>query len=411
MRTLIDAVNIMRDIPHVELGAAVKHVAVIVASPRSGSSLVTKVLSSHSDIASMDGEIEPFLSLTGNGFGFNSDSDALSVLSNLSELVDNIFDNLTVLADKASPTQLKKQWAKRLVMQFPAKFSDLNQHQKLLQALDVTLTQDCVNRYPQERHLQHHVLSRIFSDEPWRMAYYDGEKKVGAGRYFDEAFKIEEPPFVVPRRNRRPFSDGDADKKMLLFKTSTDVYRVGMYEQLFPNADIKYIHLTRGYAQTVNGLMDGWLSPVGFFSHNLGQTGFKLNIKGYSDAVPFGKNWWKFDLPPNWRNYIGAHLEDICLNQWISSHREFLNTGVPALQIAFESFLMDPTATVRRITNYLGLASLQVPEALPVTMATEMPGTTRWKRREDQLMQLGTRLEVRSMMDTLGYTMNSERWI
>ncbi|HTD02483.1 sulfotransferase, partial [Undibacterium sp.] len=277
MSDLIHTVNVIRNVSRTEMSSLVKRVVVILGSPRSGSSLLKCVLASHPDIASLDGEIEPFLTLTRNGFGYNSDSDAIGALVNKNDLADNIFDDLSVPAAEFPPlAQLKKKWEKRVLLQFPGLFSGAAEHRRLLHSLDDALVDANARQIHGEGELQAFILSKLFNDEPWRMNYYDGKRASGASNIFDEILKIEEPPFVLPRHYRRQFDENDAENKTLLFKTPPDAYRIGMYEQLFPNADIQYLHLTRGYAQTVNGLMDGWLSPVGFFSHDLRRAGVSL---------------------------------------------------------------------------------------------------------------------------------------
>lgn len=412
MNDLIHAVNRIRNVPGTEMSARVKRVLVILGSSRSGSSLLKAVLAGHPDMASLDGEIEPFLTLTGNGFGHNSDSDALPVLSNKNKLLDNIFDDLSMASEKFPGTEhLKRKWEKRLLLQFPDVFSQPVAHDKLLAALDDALAEVGANDIRDERALQTRILSAVFRNTPWRMSYYDGAHQAGADTCFGETEKIEEPPFVLPRPYRRPFTVNDAETKVLLFKTPPDAYRIGMYEQLFPDAEISYLHLTRGYAQSVNGLMDGWLSPRGFFSHDLGRTGFPLNIEGYSDVVRFGKTWWKFDLPPNWREFTSARLEDVCLNQWLSPHAAILASGVPTLRIAFEDFLSCPAAVADKITGHLGLPAMALRRSLPVTMATDAPKARRWKKRAALLLPLGRRKPVGTMMETLGYSMDPETWL
>jgi hypothetical protein len=412
MTDLIQQVNLLRDVPHSDLRPLIQRVCVILSSSRSGSSLLTSLLAQHPNIASLTGEIEPFLILTGNGFGYNSESDAIGALSNPSALADNIFDDLTVPSqDLPALSFLKKKWERRLLLQFPALFTDKTAHDRLIGSLDAVLTEANVEGVPSEGALQAAVLATVFSHDPWRKGYYDGNALAGAGSFYNEPLKIEEPPFVVPRHYSRPFSIHDIHNTTLLFKSPADAYRIGLYEQLFPNAQIQYIHLTRGYAQAINGLMDGWLSPRGFFAHDLSRLGISLGIKGYSDVVAFGKQWWKFDLPPNWKEFTDTSLEGVCLNQWLSSHRSILASGVQTLRVAFEDFLSDPASMTRRITNYLDVESMVLPELLPVTMSTEAPQNRRWKKRERQLLAIGQTWEVRAMMESLGYEMDPETWL
>jgi len=409
---LLDAVNAMRAVAHLPWRDKVKRVGVILTSSRSGSSLLKGVLSAHEGIAALDGEAEPYLALTGNGFGFNAESDAFNVPVNADALADCIFDGLSVAGEFMPPLPaLQARWERRLLMQFPALFTQRDEHGQLRHVLDETLAH--VMRYQHEmseRELQRIVLSAVYWREPWRLDYYDGRLGPGVAGFFNEPAKIEEPPFVLPSLFRRPFISDDAEDKVLLFKTPSDAYRIGLYEQLFPQAEIRYIHLTRGYAQTVNGLMDGWLSHYGFFAHDMARAGHTLDIVGYSERQPFGRGWWKFDLPPDWHSLSGASLEEVCLHQWRSCHRAILDSGVPALRVAFEDFLAAPGETSEAIFDWLGLPPLAQAPVLPVTMATEAPQPGRWRKRSHLLLALGQRTDVAEMMQALGYHMEPEGW-
>ncbi|SFU99242.1 sulfotransferase [Pseudoduganella namucuonensis] len=411
MSALIDTVNRLRAVHGPAMAAEVRSVCVILCSSRSGSSLMHSVLAGHPDIATLDGEIEPFLALTGNGFGYSSDSDALGTLVHRDELAANLLDEASVHADGSlPPAALRERWRKRCLLQFPALFTQPAAHRHLRQALDAALG-DAQDGVPgDEAALQAAVLERLYRESPWRIGCYDGQGEAVGECRFDELEKIEEPPFVLPRHFCTPLAEAGADGKVLLFKAPSDAYRIGIHRQLFPNADIRYIHLTRGYAQTVNGLMDGWLSPRGFFSHDMRRAGVSLRIRGYSDQTPFGERWWKFDLPPNWRDWVHARLDQVCLNQWMSAHHAILDSGLPCLRLAFEDFLDDPSATMRRLTDYLDLPPADVPDAMPVRMATERPRRQRWRKRERMMLDLGESAGVASMMDRLGYRMAPETW-
>jgi hypothetical protein len=420
MNALLDAINARRRVAPTNWRARVRRVAVILSGSRGGSSVVKEVLAAHPQVAALDGELEPFLVLTRNGFGANSNSDALGVLANQDALADNIFDALSVPdTAMASAAQWKTRWQHRLLLQFPLLFMDDAGMRGLGDALDEALAQFRASQYARtdESALQRMALSAVFRAQPWRINYYDGQGRagindagLGPSGFFDEALKIEEPPFVLPRAYRRQFVESDTDDKVLLFKSPADAYRIGIYEQLFPSADIKYIHLSRGYAQSVNGLMDGWLSPVGFFAHDMARAGTVLRIAGYSDSTRFGTRWWKFDLPPAWRALSAASLEDVCMHQWLAAHQAIFDSAQPTLRLAFEQFTAQPAAAIAAVTGYLGLADMAVPARMPVTMATEAPRAQRWRKRERQLLALGRQAQVGAMMGRLGYTMDPEAW-
>jgi hypothetical protein len=419
VNALLDAVNAQRAIARTNWRARVRRIGVILSSSRSGSSVFKNVLAAHPQVASLDGELEPFLVLTGNGFGANSDSDALHVLANQDVLADNIFDALSVPdTSLGPPSQWKARWRRRLLLQFPLLFLDEAAGALLESALDEALSRfQASDRRGGEGALQRMTLAAVFRAHAWRINYYDGQAQawvldagLGPSGFFDEVLKIEEPPFVMPRAYRRQFAESDTDDKVLLFKSPADAYRIGIHEQLFPNADVRYIHLSRGYAQSVNGLMDGWLSPVGFFAHDMARAGTVLRISAYSDSTAFGARWWKFDLPPAWRELRSASLEQVCAHQWLATHQAIFASAVPTLRLAFEQFMAQPAAAMAAVTSYLGLPDMHVPSCLPVTVATEAPSAQRWRKREAQLIALGKQARIAEMMERLGYTMDPASW-
>lgn len=437
MDSLLATVNALRAVPPAPWRAKVRRVAVILTSSRSGSTLFKSALARHPGIAALDGEAEPYLALSGNGFGVSPGcaSDAISRLANQDALADNIFDGLTIASPHMAPlAELQTRWSRRLLLQFPALFASKEAYTRL-QKLLADAFGDAIEhgRQMPEPKLAHAILELAFRRERWRLDYYDGGHGPGLARPFDEAHKIEEPPFVLPALRRRQCTEADLASKVLLFKTPSDAYRPGLYQQLFPQAEIRHIHLTRGYAQSVNGLMDGWLSPTGFFAHDMARAGVQLAISGYSDQRPFGQRWWKFDLPPNWRAFTASRLEEVCLNQWLSCHRHILDSGVQTQRIAFEDFLADPAATLARASRWLDLPPLLPPPLppllppylqaplpaagssraaweLPVTMATETPAPGRWRKRRELLLPMAQQPEVARIMRELGYQAAPETW-
>lgn len=412
MDAWIDDINRLRGVRHRYRRQQVRKVVVILSSPRSGSTLFKTVLATHPALISSEGEIEPLLVLTRNGYGFNSDSDALGSLHQPDMLADLVLDTMTMASHEAASAALQRErWLKRLLLHFPAKFRKAREFDRLRAALDYAVGQDTAVAIDNERAVHSFILSAVYGDAPRCVQFYDGFRANPGDSWFDEREKIEEPPFVLPRFGRRNVTDADLEQHWLLLKTPPDAFRLGMYEQLFPEAEIRYIHLTRGYAQSVNGLIDGWQSQVGFFSHEVGQHGVQLRIDGYSDRYPFGARWWKFDMPPNWRDYLSAPLLEVCLNQWLSAQQALLASGRAVLRIAFEQFLRQPADTLRLVTDSLGIAPLALPERLPVTMATDAPTQRRWLKREAELLPLIGRADVRQAMQALDYGLDPLEWI
>jgi hypothetical protein len=415
MDSLLASVNALRAVPRAPWRDKVRRVAVVLTSSRSGSTLFKEALACHPGIAALDGEAEPFLALSGNGFGSDPacTSDAITRINHPDTLADNIFDGLTIASPHiASLDELLERWSKRLLLQFPALFASRDAYAALRRVLCESLGRagEQGGRTAQ-RELAKAVLSGVFGAGHWRLDYYDGKIGPGAGRPFAEAAKIEEPPFVLPDLRRRRCTEADAADKVLLFKTPSDAYRPHLYRQLFPQAQVCHIHLTRGYAQSVNGLMDGWLSPAGFFSHDMARAGAGLAIAGYSDVCDFGRRWWKFDLPPNWRAYAHSRLELVCLHQWLSCHGHILDGGAALHRLAFEDFLADPAGQLARVCSWLDLPPLPSLRELPVTMATEAPAPGRWRKRRAVLEPLARMPEVARTMRELGYRPDPEAWL
>ena len=410
---LLHRINALRAVPLLPWRTAVRRVAVILSSSRAGSSLLKSVLAAHPDIAALGGEAEPYLALSGNGFGWNSDSDALSRLERPEQLASDICDGMGLASTALpAPAVLRARWERRLLLQFPAEYSQpaalARLRRDLAELLDGAARQATPDNAAQ---LQAALLRALHRQAPWRLDYYDGQLGPGNAPAF-EGDKIEEPPFVLPSLYRRPLQLDEAGQRCLLFKTPSDAYRPGFYEQLFPRAEVRYLHLTRGFAASVNGLIDGWLSPHGFFAHDMAQQrqGRPLAIAGYSEQRPFGARWWKFDLPPNWRDFTGAPLEQVCLNQWYSCQHAILAARRPALRLAFEDFLQAPDPALQRICAWLGLAPLPPCRRLPVVMATAAPAPRRWRQRSAVLLALARRPEVAALMTELGYRMDPETW-
>lgn len=396
---IIKRVNSLRRIESSgNLSKKVKRVAVILTGSRSGSSLMKTVVSKSNDVAYLSGEEEPFYILSGNGFPWSSDSDGFNTVKNKQILLDNIFDDLGINDKVLNLSKILKDWRNRILLQFP----DVDD-----EVIDYLLPKYVYKYYSEDTDYVEATQKMLFTLFKEKASLFDVCN--GSYDFMLQKFKIEEPPFVIPPM-RRQYTEDDIDDKVLIFKTPQDCYRIGAFEELFPNADIRYIHLTRGFAQTINGLMDGWLSDTGFFAHDVSIINQSLNIDGYSNVKAYGQKWWKFDLPPNWQDYKNAPLSEVCLNQWHSAHTHILNSGKQMLHIRFEDFLTDPNETVKKITDYLDIKPIHVGN-IPVVMATEKPEKFRWMKRSALIHELSTRPHVKELMNALTYKMEPELWV
>ena len=396
------------------LAKYVRDVVVILTASRGGSSLFKEALTRSHELLFTSGEESPFLMLTENEFPFvDSDELAPGKIKRKNELVSNIFDDLGLkLAniDDLNMDEFIDLMRKRLLLQIPSYEFDLSKEN--LESIFVRLFEDhrfWAGNY--DELIRKFLIELTKGDNKNWLFFYDtfldGPKEL----HYPLDFKIEDTPFVVPKLKKK-LRVSDLKNHSLVFKTPQNAYRIGMFEELFPNANIKYIHMTRGFAQSVNGLMDGWLHNKGFFAKNVAINDYELNIKNYSDVKPYGKKWWKFDMPPNWTDTIDLPLAEVCLNQWASAHEYTLRakSDLNCMTIKFEDFLNGPQKTMNRVTEFIGISPVSV-SSLPLVMITKKPKPHRWHKRKYLIRELAKQSRVKSLMSDLNYTMEEKTWI
>jgi len=315
-------------------------IVVIHSSSRGGSSLFKEMLMQSPDVSGLAGEEEPYLRLTGNCYPYNP-SDEIDDLVQVDTLRKLILDEL-------NETDMQKAWKKRLRLQFPGReFPDIFGN---------------VDEWLEEQQIA---------------GYYDGTKE---RKDWDIRHKYEEPPYVKPIKGR-------GTDKLVIFKAPSNAYRPNLYERLFPEADVRYIWLTRNPCSSINGLIDGWMSRHGFFSHFID-----------------GFGWWKFDLFPEWREYIEADVPDKCAMQWLSAHQHIYEQihDRPHYRVKFEDVIQDTNLTMFNVFYWLDLPAPKQFKK-PMVMSTAKPRPHRWHDRASVIVPIVDRF-CREMMISLEYT-------
>jgi hypothetical protein len=433
-----------RDIPLLQNSLAdVKRVVIINSSSRSGSSLLYALLGRLPQVYSLTGEAAPFYKLNSCLDGFNPHlSDRIPT-----ERIDNVIDLAGISQDFLSDMFLSETgneeidadgYVEDLMLRFLLQWPDVELDPTLLMALITQALEQYLSGHDrfctEDFYLE--LLEKLSSAWPAiNPFYYDiGTDKV-ALRFPSldipsgapaTSFTIEEPPFVLLSPRRRPTS-ADLSDKTLLLKSTVDCYRMNLVDRLFPNADIRVIHLVRNPAATINGIYDGW-HHRGFFSHNLehsfdGSDMEKLNIKGYSDMYPFGGNWWNFDLPVGWQEFANSELVDVCAFQWRSANSEIMENlaqgRMPGCRVHFEDIISSAVSRMsefERILDFMGIPAEQAGElgldVLPVVQSTLPPQLYRWKKREDMISKVLSASNVLEMAAYFGYCReNMETWL
>ena len=139
----------------------------------------------------------------------------------------------------------------------------------------------------------------------------------------------------------------------ILEKTCINVMRVPYLHALFPKARFVYLH--RDGRNNVSSLMDGWREHGRFdLEQYLGRLPDPVNIAGgeFKD--------WCFFLPPRWREYNDASLEDVCAYQWNVANSMALEAGrtLPGVQwipVRYEDIVERPLDTFESLFEKLGL--------------------------------------------------------
>jgi len=426
----------------------VRQAVIILSSSRSGSSFLVSVLRKLPEFYSLSGEDSPFFKLHVPNSG-KCPSDAISeqVLEkeNHTTLLsreflndfsiegnpDAIMKDMEVLAEYVNDLMLRipLQWPQIAFSYEPLKRTI----KQAFCAYKKAHTQFSVEDFYLELLFLLRLKYKVIN--PY---YYDiSPKKIGAkfptlaipSSPPCKTLSIEEPPFIL-LSPRQKVQKSDLAEKFLLLKTPADCYRLPLIESLLPQANIKFIYLTRNPAASINGIYDGWLHR-GFFSYNLkpfllGKNTLKLkalNISGYSDKFSWGKWWWKYDLPPDWQDYTQRSLEEVCAFQWKSAHQyiqKYLTQRKKKfLFVAYEDLIMSPESRVqalRKILEFanidpLSLNKIELNE-LPLIQATQMPKFYRWKEREKLLLPLLKNPELGRICSSLGYRLKKmEEWI
>lgn len=375
----------------------VSDVTVVLCASRSGSSLIFNALSTTGKVAAPAGEHEPWLTMTGNKFPF-LDSDAMNGQIQEKNLLLKLLRNDLLVRDRQlDAARALIPLRNRLVVRrqqdvdgFAEQMSNIAGRKNILHT-----------EWP---HILRGLGSLAIKPIPTSVAKFD-----------DPGYRLplENPP-LIDQPLAHIATDDEIAKLPLLFKSPSDAYRPQMYEELFPNARVNYIHLTRGFVQTTNGLMDGWQKDeIDFISNPVGVQK-PLDIEEYS-ITDISKTYWCFDLFEEWKEYTQKPLIEVAAKQWLQAHTSILEDFNPDSQLTFEEFYTDPASFYTRLTDVTGI-NTQGYDWSKSVMSTETPSQKRWLKRANTFRNLGSYLpgamlkDIIEVQNSLGYRMDEESW-
>jgi hypothetical protein len=193
----------------------------------------------------------------------------------------------------------------------------------------------------------------------------------------------------------------------VLDKTCINVMRIGYLHRLFPEARFVFIH--RDGRDNVSSLIDGWRHDGHFgLSKLLGPFPCPVNIEdgAFHD--------WAFFLPPGWRAYNEARLEDVCAFQWASANRLALDAlaDVPHEQwrkVRYEDIFDRPVEMFRDLFDWLGLPFDEPLRRCcaglaerPTSIVKGAPARQKWRQSNPAAVER-VLPAIRPVMDALGY--------
>jgi hypothetical protein len=193
----------------------------------------------------------------------------------------------------------------------------------------------------------------------------------------------------------------------VLDKTCINVMRVPYLFRLFPKARFVYIH--RDGRDNVSSMMDGWRHDGHFgLSKFLGPFPCEVAIEGgqFRD--------WSFFLPPGWRDYNHARLEEVCAYQWLTANRMALDAARSVqndqwVQLRYEDIFDRPVEMFREVFERLELpfddairARCAKLNELPTSIVKGAPKKAKWKQSNPEAIERVIPT-IRLLMQELGY--------
>ena len=412
-----------REAAYLDAAGAVRRVALVVGSPRGGTSAFTAVLARGDNALALPGEHRHLFTLVGanfpdhGGWGECGDAEALS-----DEAVAIVRDELRAdaagvpVADPGAADVERSawEWALRFQLQWP----------ELDVAIDTvaTVVHDAVRALrspdgtvPSPDRLVADILGRLLDGgipvDPFLYALDADVLRAAFGERplptrAPASTVIEISPYLVVGPTRRPVVGDDA---VFVLKASSDAFRLPTLRRVFEGFDVRFLHLVRNPLAAVNGLLDGWAHHC-FWQHDLSPFG----MPDVDDPARPG-SWWKFDLFDDWRAVYDAPLPELCARQWLSSHERILAECDDAPRLRFEAFqaadlraaVMEAAADQLGVVHGAGFADAVARP--PVVNSTAAPVAGRWRARPDVTDVLSVP-GVRRMATALGYDDTPEEW-
>ncbi|MGD7037003.1 sulfotransferase family protein [Methylotuvimicrobium buryatense] len=196
-------------------------------------------------------------------------------------------------------------------------------------------------------------------------------------------------------------------KGQVVDKSCINVMRIAYLHRLFPNA--YFIYIQRDGRDNISSLMEGWKQRGRF---NLQQYLGKLPETVSINDGEFDD--WCFFLPPGWRDYNHAPLEEACAYQWITANKMALE-AMPLIaddkwiHLRYEDIFEAPVEMFQSVFD-----RLQIPftddlknhcatlNKRPTSIVNGPPKKEKWKSQNPEAIEK-ILPNIESLMIQLGY--------
>ncbi|OIP11284.1 MAG: sulfotransferase family protein [Betaproteobacteria bacterium CG2_30_68_42] len=193
----------------------------------------------------------------------------------------------------------------------------------------------------------------------------------------------------------------------VLDKTCINVMRIPYLHALFPDA--RFVFIQRDGRDNVSSMIDGWREHGHFgLTQFLGPAPCEVRINDGEFTE------WSFFLPPGWREYNRASLEEVCAYQWITANRLALDARreIPAgqwIHLRYEDIFERPVEMFREVFERL---DIPFDDALrdrcatlnrrPTSIVKGPPHKEKWRTRNPEMIERILPM-IAPMMKELGY--------
>lgn len=194
----------------------------------------------------------------------------------------------------------------------------------------------------------------------------------------------------------------------VLDKTCINTLRVPYLNALFPKA--RYVFIHRDGRDNISSMMDGW---------RLGRTDGAFHLTQFFGPFPEpvtinGGEFkeWHFFLPPDWREYNRASLEEVCSFQWLSANHLALEGKrlIPPerwIQLRYEDLFDRPVEMFRTTFEQLDVPFTDVlrdrcAHLAPTSIVKGAPKKQKWREHNPEAIERIIPL-IRPLMTELNY--------